>query len=117
MNTGTNKGKSINDLLILTEDSGETVVEGFKTIAHIIKELETSKIVLYLSYPGGLRLQVAIAKYREEVVKLEELEKEVEEGTEEGEVEINTNEDDIISPEDALSEEEKSLIYAAYLMS
>lgn len=99
---------TVNDLVVITEDSGEPVIIGFKPIADIIDALEASKIVLYLSYPGGLRLQAAIYKFKEAANIVE---RELDEG------EVADDEIGHHDPEELMTEAEKNLIYAAYLMS
>ena len=94
--------KTIRDLLVINEDSGEEVVEGFKDIETIIEELQNSKIVLYLSYPGGLKLQLAIHNVNQAIATRNE---QIEAG------------DSAEFVSDMVTEAEKSLIYAAYLMS
>ena len=93
---------SIVNLLTISEDTGEEVIKGFKSIEDIIEELRESAVVLYLSYSGGLRLQSAIMKFRHAVAIRDEEDEDVE---------------DPLDPETVLSEDEKGLIYAAYLMS
>jgi len=92
---------TINDLLVINEDSGEPIVEGFKSIETIVEELQTSNIVLYLSYPGGLKLQLAIHNVNQAIAKRND---QIEEG------------EPAEFVGDMVTEEEKSIIYAAYLM-
>ena len=89
------------------EDEAEQF-EGYRPIAELIEEIGHSKIVMYLSYTGGLRLQIAVSKYNEALAAQQDR---LEDPS------PNDPEVELINPEDALSDDEKALIYAAYLIS
>lgn len=92
-------------LIINTDIPQEPVIEGYKPIATTIEELEHSRVIQYLSYIGGIKLQVAMQKFKEaqKIVEDQEL--------------AGDPAEEIKNPEDMLTEEEKSLIYAAYMMT